>query len=273
MILGLVQGITEFLPVSSSGHLVILQNLLGMSEPQVLFDVMLHVGTLMAILIVFRKDVIELIRSGIRILATRKLDDQPGERMLAAIVVGSVPTAVIGFLFSKHIERMFASITAAGIGLIITGFVLMATAWREDRTESEKEPLDNPVTFIQAVLIGIAQGVAIIPGISRSGATIAGALILGVPRELAARFSFLLAIPAIVGALVLELKDYSPAAHSVSASPTTGAMLSGTLVAAISGIIALTLLLRIVRRGRISLFAYYCWAVGLMAIIIGVIKG
>jgi undecaprenyl-diphosphatase len=273
VILGLVQGITEFLPVSSSGHLVILQNLLGMSEPQVLFDVMLHVGTLMAILVFFRKDIIDLIQSGVKILTTGKLSDQPGERMLAAIVIGSVPTAVIGFLFAKHIEKMFASITAAGVGLIVTGFVLMATTWKGSRMAGEKDAPLNRITFIQAVLIGTAQGIAIIPGISRSGATIAGALILGVPRELAARFSFLLAIPAIVGALALELKDYSPAGHSISTSPTPGAMLSGTLVAAISGIIALTLLLRIVKRGKISLFAYYCWALGLLAVIVGVVRG
>ncbi len=273
MILGLVQGITEFLPISSSGHLVILQGLFGMSEPQVLFDVMLHAGTLAAILIVFRKDVVELVRAAIRIAVNRNLGEQPAERMLAAIAVGCVPTAFIGVVFSKQFERMFASTTAAGIGLLITGLVLIGTVWRSEPEADAGAGAPERVGLVHALLIGTAQGLAIVPGISRSGATIAVGLLLGVPRELAARFSFLLAVPAILGALAFELKGHSAAGNTAPASASMPAMLCGTLVAAVAGITALVVLLRVVKRGRIHLFAYYCWAVGLVAIALGIFKG
>jgi undecaprenyl-diphosphatase len=264
-----VQGITEFLPVSSSGHLVIFQALFGMKEPQVLFDVMLHVGTLAAILIVFKNDVAELLRSTVRIARTCKLGNGDAERMLAAILVGCVPTALIGVLSADQVEQMFASTTAAGIGLVITGLILIATFWRN--TAESIGPVTNRVGYFQALVIGAAQGIALVPGISRSGTTIAAALLLGVPRELAARFSFLLAVPAIVGAVLFEMKDYAPAGPA-SNHVGLAAMLVGTLVAALSGILALMVLLRVVKRGKLSNFAYYCWAVGLLAIALGTLK-
>ncbi|UCD57169.1 MAG: undecaprenyl-diphosphate phosphatase, partial [Candidatus Hydrogenedentota bacterium] len=129
VILGFLQGITEFLPISSSGHLVILQGLFGMTEPHLLFDVMLHVGTLAAILVVFRKDICELARAAAGIAASRGPSNQPGEWMLVAVAVGCIPTALIGMALSEQFERMFASMTAAGIGLLVTGFILMSTVW------------------------------------------------------------------------------------------------------------------------------------------------
>ncbi|GAB4353089.1 MAG: undecaprenyl-diphosphate phosphatase [Candidatus Abyssubacteria bacterium] len=265
-----MQGVTEFLPISSSGHLVIFQALFGMEEPQVLFDVMLHVGTLAAILIVFRSDVVQLLRSALRIAHTGKLGDGDSERMVVAIIVGCVPTVIMGVLFSEHVERLFASPTAAGIGLIVTGCILMTTFQRN--TAAVIQPLANRVGFLHALAIGAAQGVALAPGISRSGTTIAVALLLGLPRELAARFSFLLAAPAIVGALLFEMKDYSPGnpgSHHIGYAP----MLAGAFVAALSGIIALVFLLRVVKRGKLSNFAYYCWAVGLLTIALSTLRG
>jgi undecaprenyl-diphosphatase len=273
LILGFVQGVTEFLPISSSGHLVILQNLFGMAEPQVFFDVMLHVGTLAAIFVVFRKEIGELVRDSLGTVFGRRPSGQSGGHMLTSIVVGCIPTALIGIVFSKQFERMFASMTAAGFGLLLTGVILMGTEWKGMRPADSESCGSDRIRLAHALLIGTAQGLAIFPGISRSGTTIVVALLLGVERELAARFSFLLAIPAILGALALELKGTMSAAHAVSETAGMTATLFGTAIAAIIGIIALRILLRVVRGGRISLFAYYCWLVGFVAIVFGLVRG
>lgn len=271
--LGIVQGVTEFLPISSSGHLVILQTLLGKDEPQLLFDVMLHVGTLAAIFIVFRKDIADMARTVFGIAGGAERNERTGVWMPIAIVVGCVPTALIGIVFSEQFERMFASMTAAGAGLTITGLVLISTVWRNKASAEAEYDSPKRIGIGQALLIGTAQGLAIFPGVSRSGATIAAALLLGVERETAARFSFLLAIPAILGALAFELRNFFPAGHSASVAAGMTAMLSGAIVAAITGIIALKFLLGIVRKGKISLFAYYCWALGVLAISYGIFGG
>ena len=273
VILGFVQGLTEFLPISSSGHLVMLQSLFGMSEPQVLFDVMVHVGTLAAILIVFRKDSKELARATFAVAVSRHSRDRSTEGMLAAIAVGCIPTALIGVAFSKQFERMFSSMTAAGVGLVITGFVLASTLWKESLVGSAKTDSPERIRLSHAVLIGIVQGLAITPGISRSGTTISAALLLGVERELAARFSFLLSIPAILGALVFELKDQPFGNLMISGGADAAIMVTGMLVAAITGVIALKVLLRVVRTGKLSVFAYYCWLVGLLAIAFDIFRG
>jgi undecaprenyl-diphosphatase len=272
VILGFVQGVTEFLPISSSGHLVILQNLFGMREPQVLFDVVVHVGTLAAILIVFREDVRELTRAALAVAIRGQPRDRSREGMLVALAVGCIPTAFIGMVFSGQFERMFASMTAAGIGLLITGLVLKSTLWEGGLVTGGNADSTDRIPLLTAVLIGTVQGFAIAPGVSRSGITISAALLLGVERELAARFSFLLAMPAILGALVFELKGHSFGNALVSGVAEAAVMVSGMLVAAITGIIALRVLLRVVRTGRLSMFAYYCWAAGLLAIVLGVLE-
>jgi len=272
VILGIVQGATEFLPISSSGHLVILQQFLDMGDDQMLFDVMLHVGTLVAILVVFRKDIGELSRIFAGLVTGRRQQNRDGERMLIAIALGCIPTFFIGMSLSNVIEQMFTSIIAAGTGLIVTGIILMSTVWKKNAQDGTCAQSHGSVHFTHALLIGTVQGLALFPGISRSGTTIAAALLLGVERELAAKFSFLLAIPAILGALVFQLKDYLPGTGPVPEIPGMAVMLSGTLAATITGMIALKFLLGIVRKGRISLFAYYCWAVGLLIIVTGIIK-
>jgi len=272
VILGFVQGMTEFLPISSSGHLVILQNLFGMREPQVLFDVVVHVGTLAAILIVFSKEIRELARGALAVAVPGHSRDRSAEWMMVAIAVGCIPTAFIGVVFSGHFERMFASMTAAGVGLVITGLVLESTLFKKGIETDEGARSPERIRLFHAVLIGTAQGLAITPGISRSGSTIAVALLLGVERESAARFSFLLAIPAILGALAFELKDQTSGAVAFPAGADAAMMISGMLVAAVTGVIALKILLRIVKRGKLSVFAYYCWAVGLLAIALDLLK-
>lgn len=233
-----------------------------------LLDVMLHMGTLLAVLIVFRDDILDMVRAAARMALSRRLENTSAERMIAAIVVGSVPTALIGFLFADQLEKMFTSMTDAGVGLLITGCLLMLTEWKKHETATEGSGGVRP---LQAVIVGVAQGVAIVPGISRSGSTIALGMLLGVPRETAARFSFLLSVPAICGALLFELRHYSPAGLGATGSGL--AAIAGACVAAGVGIAALILLLRIVKQGKISLFAYYCWVLGALAIVAGLIRG
>lgn len=269
IILGFVQGLTEFLPISSSGHLVIMQNVFGIGGSQVLFDITVHGGTLLAIFLVFKKDLAELSRTAAAILTGRRSDNRTAERMVVGIAVGTVPTAVIGVAFSEQFHRMFASMTAAGVGLLVTGVVLLSTVFKvKPRIDSRTH-----ISFVHALIIGTAQGLAIIPGISRSGTTIAVALALGVDRELAVRFSFLLAVPAIVGAMAFEMKGHLFGAEGVSQDLGLTAMFSGAAVAAVTGVFALRLLLGVVRQGRISWFAYYCWVLGIMAIVLGLTRG
>lgn len=270
--MGIVQGATEFLPISSSGHLVILQALFGQKEPQLLFDVMLHVGTLVAICVVFRKDIIGLIRAVYPTTSTGG-DARSGRWMLVDLFVATIPTGLIGVVISMYFMRLFASITAAGVGLIFTGLILMSTKWKGDTPPEAGEGDPGRIGIGRALLIGTAQGLAVLPGVSRSGSTIAVALLLGVERELAARFSFLMAIPAVMGAVVIGLKDYAPSANGLHAGTGGAAMLSGAVIAAVVGIFALKLLLYFVKRGRLSVFAYYCWALGLLAIVYGTFRG
>ena len=253
-VLGVVQGLTEFLPVSSSGHLVLGQRLLGFAGPNLMFDITLHVGTLVAVLAVFWRDLWSILR-GIFVWDADP-EASRGRRLLLLVVAGSIPTALIGLLLKDTFESMFASLLTVGIALLITGWLLMATALvvKPGRKIGQ-------VGVGRALLIGLAQGLAITPGISRSGATISTALLLGVDRRLAAHYSFVLSIPAILGALVLQVHDMG--------APTPGQtapMIIGFLTAALSGYLALRVLLRIVQAGRIHWFAPYCFALGLAAL-------
>lgn len=251
-LLGLVQGITEFLPVSSSGHLVLSQKLLGLHEPEMLFDVAVHVGTLFAVLMVFRADLYAMLRG----LWASDTQARQGRRMLMLVIAGSIPTALMGLIFKDTFEALFASITAVGLALLVTGFILMATHYAPQATRGLEQ-----TGWGRAVLIGIAQGMAITPGISRSGTTIAAGLLLGLERELAARFSFVLSIPAILGALALQIKDLGATSQTPMAP-----LIVGAVVAAITGYAALKLLIKLVKGGRLHWFAFYCWALGLAAL-------
>ena len=260
IILGTVQGLTEFLPVSSSGHLVLFQNLFGMHEPELLFDICLHVGTLTAVLIVFYREIFQILTAlvqfpgrlrsagGIRNL----LAGDESIRMALLIVVGSIPTAVIGLLFKEITDQLFGSLTIVGCMLLVTGTLL----WLTRRIRSKGRPIER-TSLKDALLVGLVQGLAILPGISRSGSTIATALFLGVDRKLAGRYSFLLSIPAIVGALVLGLD--TPELHTTI---PLGTILAGSVISAVVGWLALVILLRVVDRGQLHRFAPYCWLVG-----------
>ncbi len=264
-ILGIVQGLTEFLPVSSSGHLVLSQNLFGLKEPELLFDVSVHVGTLMAVVAVFQREIRNIIVSLLRIASLKKASgswravyDQNEEiRIVALIIAGSIPTALLGLLFKDVVDTVFGSVGIVGWMLLVTGTVL----WFTRKSAASGRPL-NKTVIRDALIIGLVQGLAIVPGISRSGSTIAVALFLGVDREIAGRLSFLLSIPAILGALVLSFE--SSLSHTTI---QTEVILLGVLVSATVGYGALKVLLRLVKKGRIYRFAPYCWLIGALVLI------
>ena len=263
IILGIVQGLTEFLPVSSSGHLVLGQHLFGLKEPDLLFDVIVHVGTLAAVLIVFRRDIRELTSEAIRLprILTNggKIKEawrnRPQFKLLVLIILGSIPTGLMGVFFKDFFETLFASILAVGCALLFTGTILFLTG--RIRGSNRRLGEFRPGT---ALIVGIAQGLAITPGVSRSGLTISTGMFCGLNKELSARYSFLLSIPAILGALILQLKDASPGSFHLT---NLGV---GFCAALVAGLGALTFLLRIVRRGGLHYFSYYCWMLGLITI-------
>ncbi|MDZ7833111.1 MAG: undecaprenyl-diphosphate phosphatase [Desulfobacterales bacterium] len=269
IILGVVQGLTEFFPVSSSGHLVLFQHLFGLREPALFFDISVHVGTLLAVLVYFYKDIADLFKSVFRFSAQIFMPGtnpfpgwrhDPDLKMAGLIFVGSIPTAILGFGFHQISDQLFASLQVVGFALFFTAALLVGT-----RLVSAKGLDIIEFTFWGALMVGAAQGLAVIPGISRAGATIAACLMLGLNRDAAARFSFLLAIPAILGALVLNL--VSGSAGWGGLSPTVIGL--GVLTSAGVGYLALATLIKIVRHGQLFYFAPYCLVIGVVVLFLG----
>jgi len=245
VLLGLLQGVTEWLPISSSGHLALAQNTLGLDVP-VVFDIFIHIGTLAAVCIFYRKDIISILKS----LAIFDLKSK--ETRFALLIIGAmIPTAIIGFAFRPFFESMFSSNVLVGMALIITGTILYFA--------SKARPSNEPLSPASSLVIGIFQGIAVAPGISRSGATISAGLLQGINAKEAARFSFLLSIPAIIGATIFEVKD--AASFSIDWIP----FVMGAIAAAIVGYFAIGFLLRILEERKFQWFAYYCWLVGIFA--------
>jgi undecaprenyl-diphosphatase len=253
--LGIVQGLTEFLPVSSSGHLVFFQSLFGLKEPPLFFDVMLHLVTLFAVVIYFWTDIWKIVQ-GIQATLKREKKGQNQAKLFLWIIIATIPTGLMGIFFKDLFESLFSKPKVVGGMLLITGSVLWLTRW----AKKEGRLLERMV-WIDSIIIGIAQGIAIIPGISRSGATISTGLFCGLDRELSGTFSFLLSIPAILGATLLEL----PKIGGVQELWTT---LIGAAIAFGVGILALTFLMKIIKMGKIFDFSYYCWGVGLIIILL-----
>ncbi|NLC70952.1 MAG: undecaprenyl-diphosphatase UppP [Desulfuromonadaceae bacterium] len=249
VLLGLLQGLTEFFPVSSSGHLAIVQHFLpGFQQPGVLFDVMLHMGTMLAVILYFRREILRLAISPFR----RDEESRIYRRLLALLILGSLPTAVIGLTFKDFFVSMFENIAAVALMLLVTGLLLfLSERLRRDGRREDR------LTWSDAVFVGIAQGCAVMPGISRSGATISTLLIKGVEGETAARFSFLLALPAVFGAGLLSLRD----ASQVAAAEIPAYFL-GAAAAFVVGFFSIHFLLGVIRRRRLIGFAVYCWLVG-----------
>ena len=263
--LGALQGITEFLPISSSGHLVLAQHLLGFQESQLFFDVAVHVGTLMAVFLVFRDDLVSMLRGCLRAIGratsskanATSNDLNGGVKLALMILVGSIPTAIIGLLLKDVFDRFFASPGVVGLGLWTTAFFLI---WSR-RSKANRKHLNSPGVF-DALMIGLVQGAAITPGLSRSGVTITLGMLLGLEPDLAFRFSFLLSIPAILGALALEVF------HGSGNYPEWQVVAVGFFSAFVIGWIALRILRSLVDRGKLFYFAPYCFVLGTAALAI-----
>ncbi|HPI78354.1 MAG TPA: undecaprenyl-diphosphate phosphatase [bacterium] len=265
-VLGLVQGLTEFLPVSSSGHLALFQNFLGLSEPMLFFDVMLHVGTLLAVFVYFRSEI-----TGVALAAAGRAPGAPGawpasvadgRKIILWILIASVPAGAVGLALGDAVESAFTSVVVVGGLLLITGTLLLSADAKTQRNPADGAPAAM-MGLAGALIIGSAQAFALLPGVSRSGATICAAIFIGVARRDAARFSFLMAIPAIAGAAVLHLKDAAG-----TGLPPMLPVLAGAAVAFISGLIALKWLIAVLTRGRLLWFSIYCFAIGAAAIVL-----
>lgn len=266
VILGLVQGLAEFLPISSSGHLALLQQWFGIDENKVLlFAVLMHVGTLISVFVVYWKDIWELIVElclTIRDLVTGKglrLEERPVRKLGVMIIVATIPTAIIGLLFNDLFDKLYTSVLPIGIGLIITGFLLILA----ERTGNSSRGIDR-MNFRNALFIGTVQGIAICPGISRSGSTLFGSLICNLDRKFAVKFVFLISIPSILGSAIMEAPDAIEAGMDMA---QLGPVIVGMAVAAISGLIAIKTMIKIVSDKKLSYFSYYVWALGAIVVL------
>ena len=269
VILGLIQGLAEFLPISSSGHLALMQQWFGIEEDKVLlFAVLLHVGTLVSVFIVYWKDVWELIKElglTIRDIFTGRglrIQERPTRKLGVMIIVATIPTGIIGILFNDFFDSLYNSVIPIGIGLIITGFLLVLAA----RMGSSSRGIQQ-MNYRNALFIGTVQGIAICPGISRSGSTLFGSLMCNLDRKFAVKFVFLISIPSILGSAVME----APAAIESGMDPgQLGPILAGMAVAAISGLVAIKTMIKIVSDKKLSYFSYYVWILGLIVVGYGV---
>jgi undecaprenyl-diphosphatase len=245
IVLGVVQGLTEFFPVSSSGHLVLAEALLDVNPPGVAFEVMVHLATLLSVLVLYRRRIVELIVGGLR----RRPADL---RYLGMLGVATVPAALVGVTLSGAIAGVFDLPLVAAVSLLVTGSVVYSIRWLA-------AGCDRPDPgWSGSLRVGIAQALALLPGISRSGCMVAAALHAGTKREIAAEFSFLLSVPAILGASALEIPELAGGAAGIGGA----ALLAAALSAFLAGVLAILLFLRWLRGGRFHRFAYYCWAVG-----------
>ena len=274
MLLGLLQGATEFLPVSSSGHLVAAQALLGLDAPGLLVEVSLHFGTLLAILVVFRRDLLRLASDAVKgvVLLARGRAGEVAEQaprfpVAVAIAIGSVPAAVVVLCLHDSLTDVFQNVQASSALLVLTGLLLIASGYAPQGTKTTPGPREG-------FAVGVAQAAALLPGISRSGATIVAGYFLGIQREEAARFSFLLAVPALAAAMALEVFKLlrADAPQSVLAQGGAIALACGTATAALVGWLALVLLFKVVRKGKLHWFGAYCVPAGILFFVLSLLS-
>ena len=270
-LLGLVQGVAEFLPISSSGHLAIAQNLLhieGAGSVPEFFDVLLHLGTLIAVFAAYWKDICEMVVEffrGIGDLAHRSTPSPvpPARRLILLIVVGTLPLFAV-LPIRKAVQGLGDNMVFVGAALIVTGFLLFLC----DRVRKGHKT-ERSATWLDALLVGVGQAVATLPGVSRSGMTITAGCFVGYERRFAVRFSFLLSIPAVLGANILSLKDAIEAGINWAEVPM---YLVGVVTAAVVGYLCIRLLKYVADKGRFGAFAYYCWAVGILTLVLQAVK-
>ena len=261
IIIGIVQGLTEFLPVSSSAHLVFAQKLVG-TESSLTFDILLHLGTLIAVLWFFRWDIIKMLRSwwlsiGDLLQGRFKqgLYDDPYKRLAWYVILATIPVGIVVVLFDDAVESLFAgALYVPAFFLFVTGTIL----YLSQRMNSGKINMDN-ISKVEALVMGLGQACAIMPGLSRSGTTIAAGLVMGLDKEFAAKFSFILSVPAIFGAFVFKLKDIG-SAMDVNFLP----IFIGFIVSIIAGYLAIKWMLDLIKNRSLDIFAYYCWLMGII---------
>ena len=261
ILLAIIQGLTEFFPVSSSGHLVLGQYFLGVQSPGVALEVALHLGTVISVIVVFFPDILGLIQGFFSFFIDPKGVNSKKlmvyRKLIVLLVLGSIPTAVIGILFEDTFERLFKSPQLVGYTLILTGIILTISSRLHGR-----KPLDK-VSVTDAVIVGLGQGLAITPGISRSGLTISTSLLLGLDRDAATRFSFLLSVPAILGAAIFKM----PAIVNGTMGYPLWWVMVGVAISALAGILAIRGLMSVLKQGKLQYFAYYVWVLGLITIV------
>jgi undecaprenyl-diphosphatase len=253
VILGIVQGLTEFLPVSSSGHLEIAKELLSVAEQEqnLLMTIVLHAATALSTIIIFRKDITIIIAG----LFQFKWNEEA--QFSVKIILSMIPAAIVGLFFEDEIESLFGGqIVLVGSMLLLTGLLLFLA--------DKAKKTDKKVSILNSILIGIAQAIAILPGISRSGATICTSVLLGVDREKAARFSFLMVVPLILGKMAKDMLSGDLAAESTNILP----LIFGFIAAFITGLVACKWMIRLVKKSQLKYFAYYCFAVGIISIVV-----
>ena len=265
--LGLVQGIAEFLPISSSGHLSLFQHFFGLTEAGLFFDVLLHLGTLIAIFVYYWRDIVNLVKAFLRLVTgifskkkkgARKGRKDPGARMILMLIVATLPLIVVLPIKDK-VESLYSNTIFVGCALVVTGCILFFS----DRMAKGKKTVRS-ATLLDALLVGVGQALAVVPGLSRSGTTISAGMLRGFSRKFAVRFSFLLSIPAVLGANIISIGDAVAAGIDTSLLP---AYIAGTVVAAVSGYFAIRLVNSLADKGKFGSFAYYCWGIGAAAVI------
>ncbi|MCI6721774.1 undecaprenyl-diphosphate phosphatase [Treponema porcinum] len=276
ILLGILQGIAEFLPISSSGHLAVVQKLFGLEEVPLLFDIMLHLATLLAVVLYFRKKIWTLLCVFGRLIARRPApkavnkDDllcgteARGRMTILAVIITTVVTGAIGVFTSKLIPDMPVKVTCAGF--IVTAILLVVSSIIERRNSGavkNSAEKNDGIKWYQAIVIGVMQGIGTLPGISRSGSTIAGSQLCGVNRAAAGEYSFIVSIPAILGAFLLELKDFAEVGSTVGAAP----VIAGCVAAFAWGYISLAVLMKIIRKGKLEWFACYLIPAGILGIL------
>ena len=268
-LLGLVQGLAEFLPISSSGHLSIAQNLLGLNtEIPEFFDVLLHLGTLVAVFVAYWRDICDMVAElihgvGDLVHGTTPRQVPPARRLILLIIVGTLPLFIL-LPIHKQVQALSNNMVFIGAALVVTGFLLFAC----DLVRKGKKT-ERTATIADVLVVGLGQAIATLPGISRSGMTITTGCFMGFERKFAVRFSFLLSIPAVLGANILSLKDALDAGIIWAEVPM---YVVGVITSAVVGYACIRLLRLVAEKGRFGAFAYYCWAVGLLTLLLNAIK-
>ncbi|MGK2852408.1 MAG: undecaprenyl-diphosphatase UppP [Candidatus Limnocylindrales bacterium] len=269
LIMGIVQGLTEFLPVSSSGHLILVPYLLGWNDTfitSLAFSVMLHVGTLVALLVYFRDDWLRLIPAGVAALRDRSFDGDPDRRLAWLLVAATIPAAIVGFLFSDVFESGIREPALVAATLIVGGLIL----WLADGIGAESREVED-VTFPIATGIGVAQALALIPGISRSGISISAGRLSGLGRPAAARFAFLMATPITAGAIIFEARKLLTGESGVQ--PEAMPLLVGMLASLVAGFAAIHLMLRYLRTRSLRIFVWYRFALAAVVVAVFLSRG